>query len=1226
MSKNQETARLFYLEILKIHKATPPYSENNGTPPDNLGTSPYPSVQNLYQLLHKIFMAATEQERVPFNTLFARVAYAFQKYEVPPRRQIFIQQFRKQSQKTTNQTNTNDLYLLGLRATADAVKVFFNEEPPVDLVKILPASDYFKFSTTDISSKKAFLRVVALRDDAEKEQLICVEEESGNEIRVQYNIAERNENFRRSIAMLRMVFGFPTTLHLLECEIDTEGSVRPRAFVIEPDYLVDVTAVAECFNRPQAEPLLHLLKKFTPYEVSPSIMKGNIANFFLDELMADPTVGFKETFPKVFKINPLAFCSFEEREMRTIYGEAEGHFIHIKQVVTEGLPKVGIQREDCYLEPSFYAPKYGLQGRLDLFYQNPTTPSKAAIVELKSGKPFRPNIYGISNNHFTQTLLYDMLVEAAFGTTQNPLNYILYSVLDNDNLKYAPVVKAQQYEALNIRNQILALEQALININRDKWNGRQHLELKIKDVIARNEAIKLTSTTTTKLGENAGENVENAVYTEGSPSPISTQKTWLFPRLIERLSGSSSGFEKKDIDLFAKVYEGLTDLERHYFESFASFIAREHQISKMGHSENETANGVAALWLNSGESKEENFAIFSHLKVVDNQSFQPDALILFEKTALTNPLANFRIGDIVVLYPSHDIPNSKISDSTSELTTLQKLTNQIAALTTPTTRPPVLENQIFKCSVVGMTKETVTVRLRSRQLNQAIFEKTAFWNVEHDLLDSSFNAMFRGLFSFMRSPQRKKNLLLTTAAPTHPNAASANDDLYPTTKIEVDENKDMTEEQRHILQKMLNSQDYFLLWGPPGTGKTSVMLKHLVGHLLGKTDEKLLLLAYTNRAVDEICEAIETLGDWVKTEYVRIGSRYSTGEKFHDQLLDKKIETVKTRKDLKGVLESHRVFVATVASMNGKPELLELIDFQRVVIDEASQILEPQLVGLLPHFNHFTLIGDHKQLPAVVQQPEAESAIHEELLHSVGLNNLRNSLFERLYKRCIKENWTWAYDQLSHQGRMHTDIMQFPSINFYEKKLHILPADLGAFQLQNTDFQLIDSTGGLQQLIGERRVLFLNSETDTGNNFNKTNAPEARLIGDLVDAFEKIYAKNDRKIGPLSIGVITPYRAQIAQIQAELQSRNFDVSKISIDTVERYQGGARDVILLSLCTNEKSQLSSLVSLSEEGVDRKLNVALTRARRQLVVIGNAEILNESEIYRRFIEAYRVDFKR
>ena len=207
---------------------------------------------------------------------------------------------------------------------------------------------------------------------------------------------------------------------------------------------------------------------------------------------------------------------------------------------------------------------------------------------------------------------------------------------------------------------------------------------------------------------------------------------------------------------------------------------------------------------------------------------------------------------------------------------------------------------------------------------------------------------------------------------------------------------------------------------------------------------------------------------------------------------------------------------------------------------------------------------------------------------------------------------------------MHSDIMQFPSVNFYEEKLHILPEKLGDFQLQTIDFQEIEASERLQTLIAERRVLFLNTDTDNGNNFNKTNAPEARLIGDLVHAFEKIYAKNNREMHPLSIGVITPYRAQIAQIQAELQRRNFDVSKITIDTVERYQGGARDVILLSLCTNEVSQLSSLVSLSEEGVDRKLNVALTRARRQLVVVGNAAILKESEIYRKFINLYHVDY--
>ena len=94
-----------------------------------------------------------------------------------------------------------------------------------------------------------------------------------------------------------------------------------------------------------------------------------------------------------------------------------------------------------------------------------------------------------------------------------------------------------------------------------------------------------------------------------------------------------------------------------------------------------------------------------------------------------------------------------------------------------------------------------------------------------------------------------------------------------------------------------------------------------------------------------------------------------------------------------------------------------------------------------------------------------------------------------------------------------------------------------------------------------------------------------------------------------SIGIITPYRAQIAQIRQQLLAENIDVESLTIDTVERYQGGARDIILISLCTNNFAQLDALVSMSEEGVDRKLNVALTRARKHLVILGQSRIIDE-----------------
>ena len=1112
--RNPELGKLFYREIQKIHEQT--------------DTPQYQKVKELLKLLQALFLEVTAKENIQFTTFFARIAFVFQKYSVTSGKQFQIHRFRKSAQTVDGEQDTNDIYSTGLKVVADCIKIFYETDPSVEIANFIPKAYSAQNSPVPIAEKKAFVRVVVVRDDAEKEQFVGVDEDTSNEVRIQYNIAERNENFRKSVSAIKQIFGFPITLHLLEVEITApnEGSIlRPRAFVIEPDHLVDVTAVAECFRREGAEPLLYLLHKFSPYEVSHSIMKGNIANFFLDELVANPNASFKDTFRKVFKINPLAFCLYEEKVMREIYSAAEGHFMHLKRMMIDGFPKEGILRENTYLEPSFYAPKYGLQGRLDLFYQNPET-LKSAIVELKSGKPFKPNIYGISNNHFTQTLLYDLLIEAAFKGKLDPTNYILYSVLETDNLKFAPSVKAQQFEALNVRNQILAMEWALIGLNRKQ-------------------------------------------FTENN----------IFKHLTNSLLSTASGFEKRDIDLFDKTMKNLSSVEKKYFTAFVSFVSREHQLAKVGVQGVENVNGVASLWLNSSDEKEANFNIFSRLKIQSNQSSEEDSLVIFEKTERTNPLANFRIGDIIVLYPAD---------------------NQ-----------GVLNNQIFKCSIVAMSKETVTVRLRSRQLNQYIFEKNEFWNIEHDLLDSSFVGMYRSLFEFARSPKPKRDLLMAIVPP-----------LPAMELLETIDITELTSEQNLILNKIINSKDYFLLWGPPGTGKTSMMLKNLVGYLLNNTEENILLLAYTNRAVDEICEALESLGNDIKTQYIRIGSRYSTAPQYHEQLLDFKISIINTRKELVEIVQKHRIYVATVASMNGKQELLQLKKFNRVIIDEASQILEPMLMGLLSQFDHFTLIGDHKQLPAVVAQGENESVVIDSELNAVGLKNLRNSLFERLFKRANTEGWHWAYDILSHQGRMHEDIMQFPSSYFYERKLQILPENMNHFQLQNIDLEQVTNSDNLKDIILKKRVLFLNTETDN-NNFNKTNAHEARLIGELVKAFEDIYQHNGRSMHPLSIGVITPYRAQIAQIQAVLQAQNFDTDKITIDTVERYQGGARDVILLSLCTNDKAQLSSLISLSEEGVDRKLNVALTRARKHLIVVGNAEILRGSEIYKWFIDEYLID---
>ncbi|MBK8490283.1 MAG: AAA family ATPase [Saprospirales bacterium] len=846
--------------------------------------------------------------------------------------------------------------------------------------------------------------------------------------------------------------------------------------------------------------------------------------------MSNPDSNFPDTFPKVFRLNPLGFSMLSDSDIKEIYEKAKRHYVILKRVLMESFPKEEIRPEGCYLEPTFLSSIYGLQGRLDVFHHEDPA---ASIVELKSGTPFRANMSGIGATHFVQTLLYDLLINSAFEGRINPKNYILYSGEENSPLRYAPRIKAQQYEALQVRNQLVSIERQLAN------TYANHPEEPLEDSAA----------------------------------------ALLFSRLDPAHQPTWKGFAQGDLQSFSDCYRHLSPLERRYFLAFSGFIAREHMLAKRGVDGLEGTQGQAGLWLNSLSNKEDAFDILSHLTLVENHSGENPALLTFARTpGKTNELANFRKGDIAVLYPY-------------------------------TEGKSPLNNQIFKCTVLDLDPHRVRVRLRNPQFNQRLFEQQDHWNIEHDLFDSSFIGQYRSLFSFFQGESKKRRLLLAQDAPRKAEAP-APPLSYP----------GMTDEQIRILEAALTAPDYFLLWGPPGTGKTSVMLRYMVDWIFHHTEEHILLLAYTNRAVDEICEAIEQIGPFIREHYLRIGSSVATDPRFEEQLLDFKIRDINDRKGIRDLLKGHRIFVGTVASFAGKQELMTLKSFQRVFIDEASQILEPMLMGMLPQFKQFILIGDHKQLPAVVTQDEQASAVADPLLQEIGLHNLRNSLFERLYKQCCENNWDWAYAHLSYQGRMHEEVMAFPNQNFYEQQLHILPTEADPTRRQQAplSYQLPDAATELETLLSRRRVLFLPTPSDDQSPTGKTNVYEARKLVELVKGFHRIYKASGRGLHVNSIGIITPYRAQIAQIQACMAEAGIAPDQLTIDTVERYQGGARDIILISLCTNSARQLDSLVSLSEEGVDRKLNVALTRAREHVVVLGNPEWLSLDGTYRALME--------
>lgn len=244
--------------------------------------------------------------------------------------------------------------------------------------------------------------------------------------------------------------------------------------------------------------------------------------------------------------------------------------------------------------------------------------------------------------------------------------------------------------------------------------------------------------------------------------------------------------------------------------------------------------------------------------------------------------------------------------------------------------------------------------------------------------------MYWGLSAFLSATKDRRDLLLNQRKPEFDTAlngaiSAAADDFV------------------RITLKAQAAKDYFLLVGPPGTGKTSRALRSMV-EAFYREGKEILLLSYTNRAVDEICKMLTAITPEV--DFIRIGSELSCDGVYRPHLIENVLESCSTRREVQERMARCRIFVGTVATLSAKTELFRLKTFDVALIDEATQILEPQLLGLLcmrgvtggNAIGKFVLIGDHKQLPAVVLQSSEQSEIQDEGLRGIGLHNLKDSL------------------------------------------------------------------------------------------------------------------------------------------------------------------------------------------------------------------------------------------
>lgn len=491
-----------------------------------------------------------------------------------------------------------------------------------------------------------------------------------------------------------------------------------------------------------------------------------------------------------------------------------------------------------------------------------------------------------------------------------------------------------------------------------------------------------------------------------------------------------------------------------------------------------------------------------------------------------------------------------------------------------------ITQQVFRCNVEAYDADRIWLQLKNAQRNKQLFCREDLYAIEHDHVDANFRSLYSGLFSLLTCDPRRRDLLLCQRTPTQ--------------------------------------DDLFLLMGPPGTGKTSVALKRMVEEQL-EQHHNILLLAYTNRAVDEICQMLSTLNP--QPDYIRLGRELSCAPAYREHLLGNAISTLTSRQQVMQRIGDTSIFVSTVASMNSHTSLLRLKHFQVAIFDEASQILEPQIMGILTSssIDKFIMIGDHKQLPAVVVQNEEKSAVASPLLHAIGLTNCRNSLFERLYEQ-NRDNAD-VVAMLDHQGRMHPDIAAFASDVFYDGRL--LPVGL-PHQQELLPYRLEDAGNPVEELIATHRCAFINvPRPSMEDRMSKANVLEARMIAQLVKGIVSLHEKNHLPFEPQRhLGIIVPFRRQIALVRVEIAKLLPDVAaNLVIDTVERYQGSQRDIIIYGTTITQRYELdilSNVTSTPSGIVDRKLNVAITRARKQFFMLGYEKLLRLNSLYSQLID--------
>ncbi|KAJ6259113.1 DNA replication ATP-dependent helicase/nuclease dna2 [Drechslerella dactyloides] len=443
---------------------------------------------------------------------------------------------------------------------------------------------------------------------------------------------------------------------------------------------------------------------------------------------------------------------------------------------------------------------------------------------------------------------------------------------------------------------------------------------------------------------------------------------------------------------------------------------------------------------------------------------------------------------------------------------------------------------------------------------------------------------------------RLRELIVELAPPVYKVSSTA----YPLPsasqgKINVD--------QKNAIEKVMSAQDYALVLGMPGTGKTTT-IAHIIRALVHQ-GKSVLLTSYTHTAVDNILLKI-------KDDPIKI-LRLGVASKIHPEVQNFAVlanAPKKSFEEIQDALHSPQVVATTCLSINHIVFTERLFDY--CIVDEASQITLPVCVGPIRMAKKFVLVGDHFQLPPLVRSQEAKAG------------GLDVSLF-----KLLSDSHPESVVNLEHQYRMCEEIMALSNYLIYEGRLKcgtekvaqssLRIPDIGA--LSNLHRASATPQGGklcgatvevpcwIRDMLQEDvKARFLNTDLVVAPEERKGdriyNPTEAELTRQLVEGFLHC------GVDATEIGVVSVYRSQIKAIQHLLHSH----PSVEMHTADKFQGRDKDCIIISLVrSNDKENVGELLKDW-----RRINVAFTRAKTKLLILGSKSTLKTNDLLGKFVD--------